>query len=117
MQGDIVTATAGDRMYPVTITISDIKVSGDSISDLVSGNIGLPNWNVEIHSWWNEPMTTTTTYDIGDFMVHFGDVPPRGSGYIRYIQEIGDANADVIFYKPFYDIINYFMLPIAQRAP
>ena len=104
LPGDVITVTAGDGVYPVTIVIPDTWANSDSAAEIVSGHIGLPDWQVEIYPWWKAEMTTTVTDADGYFSHSFMDVPPQGRGYIRFTEEVGEANVDAIFHRPFYDL-------------
>jgi len=104
LPGDVITVTGGLGIYPVQIVIPEVTANSDSTSDVVSGHISLADWQVEIYPWWNEGMTTTVTDADGYFSHSFMDVPPQGRGYIRFTEEVGEANVDAVFHRPFYDL-------------
>lgn len=101
--GDVVTATDELGAYDVIVTFPELQANSDSTTDLVSGQVSFPNHEIEIHPNWEDVITTTTDED-GYFSAQFGDVPPNGTGYIRFVEPLPPYNVEMIYHRTFYDL-------------
>ncbi|MGD8804266.1 MAG: hypothetical protein PVH65_00340, partial [Chloroflexota bacterium] len=101
LEGDIVTVEAGAVIQPVEVIIPTVEVSVDTSADEVSGEIH-PWYErpVEVHGNWPDGHRQVDSEVDGTFMASYPDIPPRGNGYVRFIDEINMA--EVIFHQPFY---------------
>lgn len=100
LPGDIVTVTAGNGIYPVTLTIPDPYVAhASSITNTVWGQIGhIDQEEVEV-DLQGFPIMRTTTDSEGHFSVEYDTIPRSAMGDVHYRTQVNYA--DVGFHGRF----------------
>lgn len=95
-QGDLITVSAGDGVYPVSFSIADpFTAVADSTTEEISGQVGgwTDNW-IEIYTGWDDNNTFVQTNSSGNYLWTFDDIPPGGNGNVYYYYVADDAQIE-----------------------